>query len=644
MCRTIHHSHSITKTHLHFHCVGSSHHPPAARMVQEKDGLVRKRVLYIGSAVPTDTADGLDGVQKPLSERYPTDDDSNIEGILSFISVVPTGLTLQYVSDPGHVLFFPFSSLTLCAAVRCVRVTHPTTGEQSSRFVSLNSPAAGGAAGAKRPAIFTTITRRTEGRKVLECHGFVCASSKDALELVQWTSHADKLCKGKLNGGMAPPGASFRPELTTLPRGPAAGTFRSAAVPSSGFGVSAAADGTDDDHPVRLVVGDRPAPEAAAAPPQQKVAPEFYEPAPEHGYFYKTKDSQIKTYSVERVMEGEAERLRAFSPSAGAPTITRGERRPPGVGAGGGTLPPPQGRPFVPMRTMHPIIRPRFFSPPPPMMRSRPLAGPPPPLMARDPYVFLPPPPPPHPLDASFGPRRRPTHRRGGSDTSSGSGSSRSSSPDSRREMNGRRAVNGDGSSDVSSRPRTPPTDYERSPPPRVSRKEQFDQSRRRGRPEYVGSSYNPPGGHPYDLYVYPARYPPYPGYPPYMLDRARSVPPPADRRGKSSDRKKSRKGKKEKKKKSSSKLVYGVASDISTDSVGYTSEAGLAGAGDGEQLRMPRDFRRFENQFRHERAFSKSLREEFRGGPGDMGGNAYSLNERMVKRGSGAEPDFSMY
>jgi hypothetical protein len=33
--------------------------------------LCRSRVLYIGSAVPTITKDGLQGIQQPLLERYP---------------------------------------------------------------------------------------------------------------------------------------------------------------------------------------------------------------------------------------------------------------------------------------------------------------------------------------------------------------------------------------------------------------------------------------------------------------------------------------------------------------------------------------------------------------------------------------------
>ncbi|KAL8605103.1 hypothetical protein ACOMHN_018904 [Nucella lapillus] len=617
-------------------------------MVPEKNEITRKRVLYIGSSVPLDTAEGLEGVQKPLSERYPVDDDSNIEGILSYISVLPTGLTLQYISDPSRILFFPISSLTLCAAVRCTSTVNAATGERNSQFVSLSSPAAGGPNG-KRPAIFTAITRRTEGRKVLECHGFICSSSKDALELVQCTSFADRGRKGKVqNGAMPSAGSTFRMENATTPRNFQTNSMKSA--PGSTVGASAVGESPEGEPLVRLVAGQRPAFETSA----QKVAPEFYEPPPERGYFYKTKDSQIKTYTVERVMEGESERLRAVPPPAMASaTLTRGipgERRPMHAGlppgAGSMILPHPQGRTIFPVRTVPPTattVRPRFFSPPPPMLRPRVMGMGQPHVMARDPYVFLPPPP--NVMEPPYISRRR--HQRRGRSDSSSRGSSASSSPDSPREMNGRRVINGDGgdaSSDVSSRPRSPPTDYDKAP--RVSRREQFDRHQRylNGAPGNYGTlpgggAPPPPPAHPYDFYVHPHRYPgyPYPGYPPYMMDRARSMPPTAHR-GKSKDRKKSRKGKKEKKK--SSKRVYGVPSDISTDSVGYTSEVGAA----GEYPRMPRDFRRAENQFKHERAFSKSLAEEFRGGPGENSGNTYSLNDHMAQRGADPEADFNMY
>lgn len=618
-------------------------------MVQDKDELIRKRVLYIGSAVPIDTAEGLEGVQKPLRERYPVDDDNNIEGILSYISVVPSGITLQYVSDPSRILFFPITSLTLCAAVRCVTTINGASGERVARFMSLSSPQAGGA-NSKRPAIFTTITRRTEGRKVLECHGFICSSSKDALELVQYTSYADKLSKGKLNGTVMPPAAPAS-QMYHIEGHPSQRHFDTNTLKSTSAVSAAAAPvaGPDGEHPVRLVPGETSS---------QRVAPEFYEPPPVHGYFYKTKDSQIKTYAVERVLDGESERLRTVSP----PTNTLPARAPPSerrsmyAGAPPATMtmtmphPPSRVPTLIPVRAMPApsatIVRPRFFSPPPPLLRPRPMPMPMPiPItpghaMPRDPYVFLPPPP--NIIDAPYIIRRRPQRR----DSDSSSDSSRSSSPPSPRHMNGdgRRVVNGDGdaSSDVSSRPRTPPTDYERGP--RVSRREQFD--RIRGYPlREVNGDYGTlpgPGPHPYDFYVYPPRYPYGPGaaggFPPYMVERARSVPPPADR-GKSKDRKKGRKGKKEKKKHNKSR-VYGVPSDISTDSVGYTSEIGPSM--DRKDPRMPRDFRRFENQYKHERAFSKSLAEEHRGGP-EGSGNAYSLNEHMAQR-AGVDHDFNLY
>ena len=645
-------------------------------MVQQKQEMVRKRVLYIGSAVPLDTAEGLDGVQQPLSERYPVDDDNKIEGILSFVAVTPAGLTLQYVSDPANVILFPITSLSLCAAVRCVTTVNATTGEKTARFVSLSSPAAGGA-NSKRPAIFTTITRRTEGRKVLECHGFVCSSSSDALELVQHTSFADRLSKGKVNGAPVPsagPGSSVVDGAPPTPRSLDTSMVRAASAAGAGAGAGA---GAEADHPVRLVAGDNFS---------QRVAPEFYEPPPTHGYFYKTRDSQIKTYAVERVMDGEAERLRAISPHT-VPTLSRGppsERRSvhggsgvalagPGVGygAGGMTLPYPAGRTLIPVRAVPPppstLGRPRFFSPPPPLLRPRP--GPPGShVMARgDPVVFLPPPP--GMVDASFlsGAGPGPGRRRASSDSSSHRSSGSSSPPASPRDLPGKTAVNGeggpaggDGSSDVSSRPRTPPTDYEKGGP-RVSRKEQFHRHQRHLRevngagplpaPVFGYATLPGPGGappphavpvHPYDFYMYP-RYP-YPGLPPYMLERARSVPPSAARAKSKESKKSARKAKKEKKKKSGKKRTYGVPSDISTDSVGYASELG-PGAGAGEYPRMPRDFRRLENQFKHERAFSKSLAQEFRAEPGENAGNAYALNEHMlIRAAAAAEPEFNMY
>lgn len=46
--------------------------------------LCRCRVLYIGSAVPTVTKDGLQGIQQPLKERYPANENTETKGIDSW--------------------------------------------------------------------------------------------------------------------------------------------------------------------------------------------------------------------------------------------------------------------------------------------------------------------------------------------------------------------------------------------------------------------------------------------------------------------------------------------------------------------------------------------------------------------------------
>jgi hypothetical protein len=62
-------------------------------------------------------------------------------------------------------VFFPISSLTLCAAVRPVDAVNAATGEVMAKFVSLNSDIA--AQNAKNPALFAAITRREKGPLVV---------------------------------------------------------------------------------------------------------------------------------------------------------------------------------------------------------------------------------------------------------------------------------------------------------------------------------------------------------------------------------------------------------------------------------------------------------------------------------------------
>lgn len=79
--------------------------------------LCRCRVLYIGSAVPLQSKDGLQGIQQPLRERYPINENTETKGIDSWLSVWSNGLLLEYIdgSKKTESAFFPIITLHYCA-------------------------------------------------------------------------------------------------------------------------------------------------------------------------------------------------------------------------------------------------------------------------------------------------------------------------------------------------------------------------------------------------------------------------------------------------------------------------------------------------------------------------------------------------
>ncbi|KAK2708543.1 uncharacterized protein LOC136027878 [Artemia franciscana] len=159
--------------------------------------ICRCRVLYLGSAVPHMTKDGLQGIQEPLRELYPEKGAVGAKGIDSWLSVWSNGLLLENV-DENHkrvTRFFPIETLHYCAAVRYVRVTSGTggpdemDGEKEARFLPLDSPFAR-MPNAAHPPLFAAILRRTTGIKVLECHAFICKREAAANALVRCCFHA----------------------------------------------------------------------------------------------------------------------------------------------------------------------------------------------------------------------------------------------------------------------------------------------------------------------------------------------------------------------------------------------------------------------------------------------------------------------
>ena len=609
-------------------------------------------VLYIGSAVPLETSQGLEAVQQPLRARYPVDNDETIQGVLSTISVLPEGIQLRFQGESSPPILFLFSSLSMCAAVRCVKITDPSTGVTSPRFVPLASPQAGGV-NSSRPAIFTAITRRTKGRQVLECHGFVTNTPKDALELVQWTCSFDQRSKGL---GSAAGGGNY----ATM-GGP--GVVSSSAQRFDGDLSFRGASDTSSlpDFPIQI----KPADSINTSMPAAAI--------PEHsskeGYFYSTKNTQVKRYSLQRFHGSSGIDDTPSVIGAGADQFVR---RPVSAYAGSQVsapvshhhhyqhanqhhhhmhqeshapvlIPPPPPGAVYPVAVRHPPPPPMMVPVravrPPPVMRPVYVIPPPPPYMhPRSPRFFSPPPPgamrarpvpmllvpPPGEMPATLPRPARPGRR--GSRGSSHSSTDHSSSPSPAR-MNGKvgsskkqqnhnheRGASSEGSG---SRPHSPPTDYEgNARGPRVSRREDFLMRERNG------FATLPHPGAP-GVYMMPpySFYPPPPG----AYERARSQPP-LDRKSKKKE-KKSKKSSKKSSAKNGGPRHHRDAYE--SDSYGYPSEMFGGGKANGEN-RKPRDFMRMENQFQHERAFSKSLAEETRKstrGDRDLN-NAYSLTD----------------
>ena len=159
--------------------------------------LAKCRVLYIGTAIPTETSEGIKAVQEPLNKRYVTDSNSStksatsVPGIDAWLTIFSSGVMLQYITEKNetsnnYVSWFPIHTLHVSAAVKCIPQMR-ANGERYCEFVALDSPAAGRS---DHPPIFSMIMRRTKGVKVLENHAFICKSNQAAMALVESSTHA----------------------------------------------------------------------------------------------------------------------------------------------------------------------------------------------------------------------------------------------------------------------------------------------------------------------------------------------------------------------------------------------------------------------------------------------------------------------
>lgn len=153
--------------------------------------ICRCRVLYLGSAVPRQSKDGLQGIQEPLRSLYPSEGAIGARGIDSWLSVWSNGILLENVDENRKQVtrFFPIDSLHYCAAVRQVLIPERGNSSPEPKFLPLDSPFAR-TPRAQHPPIFASILRRTTGIKVLECHVFICKREAAANALVRCCFHA----------------------------------------------------------------------------------------------------------------------------------------------------------------------------------------------------------------------------------------------------------------------------------------------------------------------------------------------------------------------------------------------------------------------------------------------------------------------
>lgn len=152
--------------------------------------ICRCRVLYLGSAVPHITKDGLQGIQEPLRDLYPEQGSFSAKGIDSWLSVWSNGILLENVDESMRQVtrFFNIETLHYCAAIRYVMVPG-NNGERVEKFLPLDSPFAR-YADPSHPPLFACILRRTTGIKVLECHAFICKKEAAANALVRCCFHS----------------------------------------------------------------------------------------------------------------------------------------------------------------------------------------------------------------------------------------------------------------------------------------------------------------------------------------------------------------------------------------------------------------------------------------------------------------------
>lgn len=145
------------------------------------------KVFYIGNSPPATDKKGVEALQSPLRAKY-RGNVSAVEGYDVTVTVMPDIVHVQYSNDTEPEFTLPISTLSICAAVRCVE---SVTDAANMKFVPVHSVITANEPDSDHPAIFATVMRKSRNSsEPLLCHMFICNSTRDALHLVNATQTA----------------------------------------------------------------------------------------------------------------------------------------------------------------------------------------------------------------------------------------------------------------------------------------------------------------------------------------------------------------------------------------------------------------------------------------------------------------------
>ena len=208
--------------------VSSTSTRSSVRPTKNKHGKsIKHRIEYLGAVPLSSKATNLQALQYPMKELYfknkalKTLGHSNLPGTLE---ILETGMKIQYIRELHkgvQEIFNSFPTIAVWAAVKfahkniilptnerrhrfafCPLISDPDSEEKTKNFYDLDYEEISLAMDSPHPPIFACVMRRAGMPKQLECHGFICQSSEDAIIIAAnlYQSLLDTMRKNKASG------------------------------------------------------------------------------------------------------------------------------------------------------------------------------------------------------------------------------------------------------------------------------------------------------------------------------------------------------------------------------------------------------------------------------------------------------------